>query len=799
MKKIALFLLFVCYTSLFSLTLVLNSAKENKEDYFILHIFDQKEFLCKKEVLSITQERYVCNFDLKNDLKLEPKRTKLVDISFQNDKNGTKITITPKYKIKVFKTSMPLYETNEVGRYRYKKAKHWIFILYKNELFLKPSKKDEGINFPVLFSKGNLPSVGALDLNGMPISYVGGSKDITAYLAIKDDFDKNRYRFVISEVDKAIKNYPNSIFLNDFMLYKIRALNKILQTDKEGDNQSQDESYEQIIKLGKEWIKKFPSNQNIPEVLYYIATAFQNLGQDSDAKYFYDMLITEHPNAKYTKLGIISFADNLYNKNKKLKAIELYKDVLYSTKDIQIASIAADRLGNIYLKLKDYKKSEEYFKKIIDANPDFYLKDQQKAYEFAMKLSRNKMEKLSVLLLEKLLKKIKRNPGLKGDVIKSLGDIYRKMGNKKMAFKYYKEYLNSFRYGQYADEIKKDLDGLFFDSDEKNSTKLLSHYDKLMKKYEEGNIYQKAGILKAKLLIKMKRYSEALDFLNNFNYDVKNKKIVTKLKREAAKFLAEKNLKSLNCLKAVELVDSYKISIDGNLSKNLAQCYIDTNSYDKAITVSQRELKKVKNAKEKYFWLKIQADAAYKKGDFKNLLMISNDLLTLGKSYGIKDYQKALYYKFFALFELKKYDEAINIANKIESIYPDDFRDTEVYNELVKYGKKIDDSTTVIKYSKEIIRLQNRYKSYPYSPKVELELILSLKKLKKYKEALAVAEELLKRAEDKKTKARVLYEMGDIYLKSQNSKKASEVFKECSKLDVKSGWVDLCKESLKLF
>ncbi len=799
MKKIVSFILLISCSSLFSFTIVLNSAKEKREDYSILHIFDGRKFPCKKEIISITKERYICTIGYASEVNIKPKKTKLVNISFVKDKNNTKIIIEPKYKVKVAKISSPLCLTAQIGKYRYKKAKHWIFLFFKNSTFLKSDKQDIGIDFPIFYTNDNTPSVGALDLNGVPVKYIGNSKDISAYLSIKDDYDKQRYRFVISEVDEAMRKYSKSIFLNDFMLYKIRAMSKILNANKDGFK-TEDLDYDQIIQIGKKWIKQFPSNRNIPEVLYHIAQAFQNLGQNSDAKYFYDILITEHPKDKYTKLGIISFADSLYMQNKKQKAIKLYKDILYSAKDIDVASISADRLANVYLSLKKIKKAKKYYKKIIDANPDYFLKDNQKAYDFALKLSRNKMGELAVEILQKLLLKTKKEPDLRGDILKNIADIYKKLKNKKMASKYYKEYLKEFRYGQYSDEVKKSLDGLFFDIDETNSTKLLKHYDSLMKKYNSGNIYQKAGILKAKLLIKLGKYSDALSFLNKMKYDIKNKEIILKLKKAAAKYIVEKNLKESNCLKAIEVKDKYKPDIDNNLSKNLCRCYIDTNNYNKALKLSTWKLKNSNlTAKEKFFWLNIKAKIAYKKREFKKLLMIANDLLVLGKSYDIKDYKEALYYKFFALIGIKNYNKALQISQDIENVFKNRFKNIEVFQELVKYAKSIDNNIMVIKYAKKIIDLQNRYKSYVLSPNIELDLMLALKKLHRYKEAIDVGKSSIKMATSKEIKARLMYELGDIYLTEKDIKNAKNIFLKCSKITPSNGWVNLCKESLNLY
>ncbi len=799
MKKLIFSIWCLGCIQLFALNIVLNSTREKSSNYAILHIYNNKPFKCNKIYKNIEKPLYKCVVDGSSSIKINPKKTKFVDISFFTKDNKTIINIKPNYNIKAFQTSFPLYETKEIKKYKYNKAKHWIFLLYKKNIFLKSQNKEVGIDFPVYFTNNLTPSIGALDLNGIPIGYVGNSKDIAAYLSIRNDYNAKQYTFVVSEANKAIKNFPNSIFLDDFLLYKIRAMNKTLAS-QDNNIASSDIDYSHIIKLGKQWIKEFPSNQNIPEVLYYIAKAYQGIGQNSDAKYFYDILITEHPNSKYTKLGILTFADNLYAQNQKQKAIRLYKNVLFSTKDINIASMASDRLAKLYLNQGDISKAKEYYAKIINANPEFYFKDSQKAYDLAMKLDRNKMSDLSVILLEKMLQNLNKNDDLRESVLKSLGDIFKKLKDKKMAFKYYKEYLKEFKYGQYVDAVNRSLDGLFFDTDETNSTKLLERYNKLLKKYDNGKIYQKASILKAKLLIKDKKYKKALKFLDNFQYMQNNKQLVISLKKRAAKAIVINNLKKENCLQVVEMIDKYKLTIDTKYDNDLAKCYIDTNNFQKALTLAKNVLQNNHlSAAEQVFWLKMEAKAFYNTKQYKKLLMLSRDVITLGKTYDVPDYQTILYYKFFAQYGLNKYDDALKTAEEISKIFKNRYKNIEVYQKLVKYAKNIDESTMVVKYAKEIIRLQKKYKSYLLSPDIELDAITALKKLHKFKEAKDIAIQVLSITQNRDKKARIFYELGDIYLKMGKTKIAKNIFKKCSKLKVKSGWKNLCKESLKLF
>jgi len=103
----------------------------------------------------------------------------------------------------------------------------------------------------------------------------------------------------------------------------------------------------------------------------------------------------------------------------------------------------------------------------------------------------------------------------------------------------------------------------------------------------------------------------------------------------------------------------------------------------------------------------------------------------------------------------------------------------------------------IAQYAKKIISLQKRYKSYVLTPGIELDYITALKKLNKYSTALKIAKNLLMRIHKQTLKDRILYEIGDIYMKLKDVKSAKKSFKKCSDLNTTSGWKNLCKESLK--
>ena len=75
-------------------------------------------------------------------------------------------------------------------------------------------------------------------------------------------------------------------------------------------------------------------------------------------------------------------------------------------------------------------------------------------------------------------------------------------------------YLSKYRFGEYAEDIRRAKDALFFDVNDENSTQRLSEYEMLINKYEGDSIAQRALYEKAKLLLEMNQYDAVLESYN---------------------------------------------------------------------------------------------------------------------------------------------------------------------------------------------------------------------------------------------------------------------------------------------
>ena len=794
MKNILLLLLLIS-SQLFSLTIVLNSAKQSGKPYAILHIEDKEGVDCQVVPQSLDKKIYLCKFDKVVKTPIKAKNMSLVNIDFLETEKEFYIRIVPKVDSRLIPVKSSLYMNKEVSdKSTMSHFKHWTILLYEKSPF-KENYVSETIDFPITYSKELKPYVGALDVNGAPISYVQ-SKDIRLYLDIKKSYGDKKYEDVIDDSIDTVKKYPNTIFKSEFLLYRLKALDKGI--DKNIEEITQKFESNDIVREGKAWIKAFPSDENIPEVEMLIAKAYLKMGSKADANYFMDILVSEHKDSPYTKKVILVFADSLYKTKKKAKAEKLYRDVLYSAQDLDIAAEAAIRLGNAAINRGKKDEAKQYLMKVLDANKDFIKKDRANSYALATKLAEHWMYGVAAKIADVLLEGLKRHDENREKLLRDSGVWHTKANDIKIAYAKLQQYLKEYKYGDYKDEVQASLDELFFQLNETNETKLVNYYDELIKKYD-NKIGDKAVVEKAKLLLSQKKYTDvlkmkdALEYVRDSNSTKKNSVLVT----QAATALAKQALSDSKCKDAVNYIENYQLQLDSFDKESTFGCFIRTARYTKAKELSQKYIK-ADSLKNRLSWLQKYLLSEYKLHNYKSVISIGDDTLTLAKSLKIKLQYKTYEMIFFAQMKLDKFEKAIEVAKLLEKENPSKLTNADVFAEILKKAKDSRDDLLLTQYAQKIIKLQNRYKSYVYTPSVELSLIEALERLKKTKDALGVAKDLLSKKITPQQKTRAYYNAGELSMKLNQNSEAKKYFQECVKIKEKSSWKDICQQNLKL-
>ncbi len=797
LMKVLITLLFFL-APLFALNIVLNSGKTNNIPYAILHISDTKPFVCEMIPDAFDKKRYLCKIEHPFDKPIEPKKMKFAELSFYEKEGIFYIAVEPKVGSELKPVEDTLYETVKIlEKPLEKRYTHWIIVLQVAPLY--PEKKvHEGLDFPIVFEKKLKPYIGALDLNGAPISYAQ-SKDIGLYLDIKRQYEKEAYESVITDAQKVLSNYPHSIFRSEIELYSIRAMDKLLMHNEESiSNPAFDETA--IIALAKKWTKEFASDENIPEVFMVMAKWYLKEGAKADANYFMDILVSEHTQSPFTKKAILIFADHLFAKKEKDKAMKLYLDVLYSVQDLDIASEAAIRLSDYEMDAGKIEEAKAYLLKVLNVNAAFLLKNKEESYALAKRLYNHKLYDIAAKISDLLLKNTPKSDEQRESLLKESGDWHAKAGNIEEAYARYQEYLAEYNNGgEFQEEVKERLDELFFKRTENNETLLAQYYDTLIEKYSNA-IGEKALIEKAKLLLKQEKYEDLLALEEALlkvadTLDAKPESLIY----EAAKALAIRALQNDECSKVITLIETYKVQIEEpQYEEKLFNCFMRLSRFERAQEISRGHFKDAR-LEDRFVWAQREVSVLFKMGKYDEAIGFKEDLLTLEKRLKTSMTFETFKDLFFAHARLKKRDEMHTLAELGHEKYPKEFSMIDVYNEIVKMASETKNDLTLVSYAQKIIGLQKQFKSTPLSPLIEFNYSEALKRLGKEREALDTILGMNTHVLTPSDSIRRLYIAGELSLKLKEETKAKEYFQQCVDINETSSWKTICEENLKLF
>jgi len=728
------------------------ATKDNKP-YEIMNIKNDEPFECRK------LERFVkCKFDKIPSTPVFKSGTIFFNIK-PLFKKSFYLIIEVKTPFFLKANEDDLYNNPKIG-VKIKKAKKWTIVAGKIIPYVR-QKQPKGLNF--FFVHSPKVYIGSIDEYGNPIKINNQTSDIIKYFAIKKAYKKGKD--VLDDINEFIKDYPNSVFLPDIEFLKL----KILDSENKSD---------EVIKLGKEWIKKFAFNENLPKVLLLIARNYTKMGFMSDASYFYQRIITEYPDTKEAYLAMIYWADQMYISGDSKKAFELYKKALYSTKDLDVASLAAMRLAQRYMDKGDIKTAFEYYQKVYKANKNFILKDKNKAFELAKTLASHQLYSLAIDIGTDLLKRLKKLDDLYEPLEYYLAVWAYDEGNYKLAKYWIDKYLTDFPYGDYSDQLNTLRDKVIFEVNDTNASAELERIDEILKKYKGDPIVKKALKKKIELLYKFKKYEELLKLLNSDEAKdiVKDKNFVKKVALEYAITL----LKEKKCFKLVDVIKKYNLTLDKKYDAELYNCAMKAMDYKLASRICNKYLD---SADDKTFeiWIERKIKALEGLGDYKDIVTAVDDLCRVKKE--CHDYELK---KFFALWKLKRFKEALKTAKIIEK--KADIKNADAYIKIVNYALQNNDTLLAALYAKKIIDLQNKFKTYPYSPSVEFTFA---KYTKNKKEAIKVLKDLLNRVNGE-DKARALYMLASL----TGDKKYLD---KCLKVKDSTLWKGLCKDAKSLF
>ncbi len=775
--------LFFSVTTLFSLEISINKGNENSSEYAIFHIKDKNYFTCSKELNDFNNiTKIICTFDKKPKSLIRDFHDDYFDVTTSFNKTKFYINIKILKKAKMQAMVFDLKKDDEIFHADVTRAKEYVITSYKDSPPFVSSdiENDLTLAMPVKFENSTL-YIGSLDINSNPVK-IQRVEDVSEYLEIKKFYKIKKYDHTLELIDELETSYPNSIFNNEIAIYKIRSYANL-------------KSYENVIELGKVFVRKYASDENIPEVLAYLAKAYSKMGLNIDADYFFDRLFSEHTDSKYVELGYIFKAEQLEATGSSKKAIKYYKKAINNTKDMEIASIAADHMVRYYMDLKRFKKASEIIYKLIKGNPSYLKENRARFVEYAYSFSDIEDLKTASSVAGTILKQSTKKYDRYEKLYKDYAIWLSKLDDTTKALDALNTYLKDYKYGSYVDQITTAKDELFFSDNDSNISAKFEKYDYLMNEYKGSEIADKALYKKAKLCFDNAMYSDVLG-LNLSSLDKEVYKDVDSIVLDSKIELIKSHLDSGECSGILSYLDFIPSDFTLDYDSKLFKCLVDLGKYKKALIVSEKYIKQ-NNYELKREWLLKKADVDFKISNYKTLQAESKDLSLMFKR-GSSQWCKSLRYYFDASKELG--DKSIlDTITKLESSCSDRFKDIGRYKAVFNYAAKIKDDVMLSKYASIIMKEQKDKNAYIYTPSLEFIYFQSLVNLGKNNDAIKVLKSLSnKDSLTSDQKAKLYYMLGSTYQKEKNVKEAKRYYKKSIDSSKDSSYSKLSADAIKL-
>lgn len=675
-----------------------------------------------------------------------------------------KANISANKKIRLFANAFDLKSEIAIPKERPKDSRVWQIIGFEGEIPFLSGKNYNGLNFPIHIPNSALPSIAELNIDASPLTFEEGA-DLGAFLNLQSYYQNKQDAETIAAADNILNNYPNSIFARDALLYKIRAMSRTTQVPDDA------------INIAKAWIKAYPTDTNVPEVLYIIAKNYAKLRIFNESRYYYNRILEEFEDSKYAQYALVGMAHNLATNGDRRQPPTLYARAYESAKDLDTASFVALNWAQWALKNDDKKGAENLISKVVSANPNYFLAHIDSSTAQLALWAENGLYALSAKAGESMLKKL-TNDNFKEKLMLNVGNWYELASMPSDAYRVYSEFLQLF--ANESDEIptiKKRSDNLLFLLDEGDMEKQITQYDYIIATYPNSDNAKLAYQKKAQNLLALGRYKEVLELKPHLE---ENSEIV----KNAYIAIIE------NSKDCAEMISYYNESrVITNNARELFECLFNASLFELARGLSSEMLPNA-SGESKILWLYNEARVNYALNDYNRAASASRDVMGITKDFAQK--LNAGEMLFFSLVNLGRKNEAISVFNELVKIAPQNRALIPMTKEMLSFALNDGDNIAVEKYAKDLIALQKRHKTYEFSPFAELSYADVLFSDNRFSEMLKVLTNLHNANNAESQKAHYL--RGSAHYELGNNAKAKAEFQQCVKLNGDFG--ALCEEVL---
>ena len=428
---------------------------------------------------------------------------------------------------------------------------------------------------------------------------------------------------------------------------------------------------------------------------------------------------------------------------------------------------------------------------MVQSNPDYISTHSESALDLLKLLKKNQMN-ASAIEIAHLLFNQDDDLKAKEQALYDLGALYARIKDFKNAHLYNLQYLQDHAELDKASVVRaRDEKALF--SMEGNTQEKIAHYDKIIQNFPNSNEALKALELKAQLLFENKRYTEVLGMQKNLPKD-------SPLIQKTLNVLAKTPLENHRCEEALKYLS--QITAFAFTPKEEIQafdCLYFASLKEKAQIIALNALKAAKTPSEKLVWLYRLGRNYYRLGDFKNSTLASKDALILAQNLNKKEFYDIAFVLFSDYMQNNEKELALNLYAFLEKHFKDDKRMALVYFKLLENEK---DPKSVKIYATSLLKLQDAYKDYSYTPFSEFALIDAYRTTKDYSKALETLDKLLNRRLSLEDHQKALYLQSSLLDLTNQKAKSRASLEKCVQLkqkDQTNAWQNLCEQGLNLF
>ena len=523
-----------------------------------------------------------------------------------------------------------------------------------------------------------------------------------------------------------------------------------------------------------------------------------NINKVEDARYYAQTVVDIFDDEEAKSRGKISLAKIFkYQKDYK-KASKNIFEVLNSTEDKNIASIAANELFDIYLLEGKKDEASELMRQILLTNPSFYSSDYIVANQRVDLLLKLDMKTFAIDILKNLILTSKKDDVLEQTKYK-LANLYMSLYDKtdtylNLAKILYKDIIDNYPKSENFDNAS-----MFYDEIKMRQKAILPNV--VADKYPENETMQNKALLQELInnnfnkkyedVIKMKKVYKDIpkDVLKRFGYEN-----VDEILDMSHLGLIKEYLKEEDCIKLSYILKDLKTDIfkdivnDDNLKQEFISCMREVPSIE-----NYKQIKDIfKDTKDLDIYLILEAMAL-------DVEEIDDALYYSSKIEKSKD-KEILKEEFLYKYQILKID---NNTGKLDKFFKNSLENNDLieaniekpiiidfYYDLYLYLIKEGKEEEAFKILNSLNNKQNEFKAFVYSPFVESELSRLLKKQNNFQDAVNYLVLALEHAKDIKPEdeVKLYYDILTLY-DSLGQKEQKEIYlQKCKNINIEDNF-----------